>query len=130
MDRAETKKLREWFDRHRSVLVAYETGSDIEYRHIGGEWTAPGPDGPRWQECCEYRVKPAPKLRAYTDDEMAALVGKLVKQNQHHCIYVVTSAILTTSQMSVTIGGTPTKAGCLLANYTHLDGSPLGILEG
>ena len=45
--------------KHAELIKAWADGSAIEVMDIGGEWT--NTSCPRWNQCFEYRIKPAPK---------------------------------------------------------------------
>jgi hypothetical protein len=50
------------------IIAAFGNGADIEYRPFGAQWDSVGRGN--WLDACEYRIKPAPKMRPMTRGEV------------------------------------------------------------
>lgn len=121
----ETKRYLEWIDRNRHVMEAFAVGSKVQVRSSScNAWSIA--TGPAWTTEYEYRVKPEPTPRPYTDAELKEQVGKVVieKANGER------ATIAWSDRSAIYISGTGTRdAICLLDGYMHVDGSPCGVTE-
>ena len=63
--------------RHKDVIIAWLNGAEVQIRSNDGQWISE--EDPLWNESCNYRVKPKPKLRPWRADEVP--VGALYRRN-------------------------------------------------
>lgn len=94
----------------KDVLYDGETGYELSFTDY--------PDS--------YTIAEPPKLRPYNADEMKALVGKVLVDKELRLPFLV---LLCDGANRVQMYSRVKDADELLANWTHADGSPCGVLE-
>lgn len=112
-----------------AVMQAFADGKEIEVRPVGTDDWVPALT-PVWNwSCFEYRIKPEPKLRAYTFKELQEkmMEGKVaVKQKGEKRIFAIVQVFDDYIKLSEW-KDLPYEE--LLETYHWLDGSPCGVIE-
>lgn len=127
MNREEAAELIEQVKKHGPVMQAFAGGAVIECL-LGSPAAWKVHSAPAFCVRNEYRVKPEPKYRPFTDNELKGLVGKVIVDGAGLTVLV---------DEYFTIGGTAYVrhytstylAAGLLSDCKFPDGSPCGVLE-
>lgn len=110
------------------VMQHYADGGDVQFRirdHQG--WSEASTPCWDWDRK-EYRIKPEPKWVPLDEDGMRALVGKALRHKGCGSETLVTRYSAISNE--VLVCDCQHDAEHLLERYEHLDGSPVGRLEG
>ena len=103
------------------IIQAYAEGKMVEiYSPHSGEWKAL--DQPNFDTYSSYRIKPEPKYIPY--DETDNLLGEVVVKKRTTEKYL----IIGQDKLVMYGSGYIISYGNLLADFTHLDGTPFGKL--
>lgn len=114
----------------QEVFNAFCEGKEIQCLTVDNRWK--DITNPTW-DSYEYRIKPLPKLRPFTEDE---LVGKLkngmgyLKMIKPYRIVMICAII--SDSIYIQYNGSMksvTSYKELMENYTFLDDSPCGVIE-
>ena len=126
MTPAETSDVVAWWNQFMPVMLEHINGAQIQfYDNSLSDWVDINKFGPLWKVDCEYRVKPQPTIRPYTDAELKEQVGKVfvhVDGYRYFCDACVDSDV--NMACYGFLGGAE-----LLRLFKHLDGSPCGVTE-
>ena len=118
-----------------AVMQAHADGKAIEIHRGSGIWEEIGQPTWNWSST-DYRVKPIPTVRPYNNEEMLALVGKVVARKGFslRCLifyaglWEVPNSGALYAWVRVTEDAS-IDAARLLTDYEFVGGSPCGVEE-